>query len=186
MKNDPLVSDQIYSTAQSAELLGISEGTLRSRKSREKAQLVEGIHWLIQDGSTLWTVAGLLEVANRTDTPQAKAVLQQAGTLVPTLPATPSVATPATESVESSATESVANETEKQPPLGIDLNLLEPLLEATAQKMALEFYCRLPQAILQHIQRMAKQPTAEERQVIQAAFQPVQQMQQEVEEQCVS
>jgi hypothetical protein len=179
--SSPLTStpDQVYSTAQAAELLGVSEGTLRSRKSRDKTQLIEGTHWLTQDSSTLWTVAGLLEIAERTDTPEAKALLQQVAMLVPTSPAMPTVdpsATPSATSPTETATDGVA----------IDVSFLEPLLEATGQSLALEFYRRLPTYVLKHIHRMAKHPTDDERRIIQAALQPIAQLQQEVREQCVS
>ena len=48
----------IYSTNQIAELLSTTAATVRSYKSRHKDQLVEGTHWLNQDGQTLWTNAG--------------------------------------------------------------------------------------------------------------------------------
>jgi hypothetical protein len=172
-----LIPDQIYSTAQVAELLGISEGTLRSRKSREKDSLIEGNHWLQQDGSTFWTVSGILEIAQRLDNPTAQALLVQFnGMLVPTTAATPTVAADASDRIAP----------ESPSPIEIDIQFLEPLLEATGQGMALEFYRRLPQYVLKHVQRMAKHPTAAERQVIQTAFQPVQRLQQEVPEQCGS
>jgi hypothetical protein len=170
-----LALGQIYPTTQVAELLGISEGTIRSRKSRDKGQFHENVHWLTQDGNTVWTAAGVVELAKTTQTEKAQQLLVHAGSLVPIASATPSVAEePATERVEGS--ESVA----------IDLAFLEPLLEATAQGMALEFYRRLPAYVLKHIQRMAKQPSDEERQIIQAAFQPIGRLQQEVQERCVS
>lgn len=187
MTTSLLALDQIYSTAQAAELLGISEGTVRSRKSRDKTQLIEGTHWLTQDGSTFWTVAGLLEIAERTDTPEAKALLQQVALLVPTPPATPSAATPATPTIDPSATPSAASPPETPTDgVAIDVSFLEPLLEATGQSLALEFYRRLPTYVLKHIHRMAKHPTDDERRIIQSAFQPITQLQQEVRKQCVS
>lgn len=164
-----LALGQIYPTAQVAELLGISEGTIRSRKSRDKEQFQENVHWLTQDGNTVWTAAGVVELAKTTQTEKAQQLLAQAGSLVLTESATPGVA-------EEPVTESVA----------IDLAFLEPLLEATGQGMALEFYRRLPTYVLKHIQRMAKQPSEEERHIIQAAFQPIGRLQQEVQERCVS
>ncbi|HEY9692222.1 MAG TPA: hypothetical protein V6D15_08465 [Oculatellaceae cyanobacterium] len=49
----------IYSTNQMAEMLSTTAATVRSYKSRHKDQLVEGTHWINQDGQTLWTNAGL-------------------------------------------------------------------------------------------------------------------------------
>jgi hypothetical protein len=175
----PLAPDQIYPTAQVAELLGVSEGTIRSRKSREKSQLQEGIHWLQQDGSTLWTCAGVLELAKTTQSDQAKALVDAAGAIVPAPIATPSVAATSTPDDAAPTSEATAG-------VALDLEWLEPLLDATGQGMALEFYRRLPEYVLKHIQRLATHPTEAERQVIQAAFQPIQRLQQEVPEQCES
>jgi hypothetical protein len=174
-----LVPDQIYSTAQAAGLLGIGEGTIRSRKSREKEKFIEGQHWVQQDGSTFWTCAGVLELAQGTQGEKARNLLESAGALVPSTSATPSVAGNTTEDVA----EAMPNATTG---VAIDMGFLEPLLEATGQSLALEFYRRLPEYVLRHVQRMAKTPTDEERRVIQAAFQPIQRLQQEVGERCVS
>jgi hypothetical protein len=175
----PLAPDQIYPTAQVAELLGVSEGTIRSRKSRDKEQLQEGTHWLQQDGSTLWTCAGVLELAKTTQNDTAKALVEAAGAIVPTIAATPSVAKEPTLDGDEPLTDATAA-------MALTMEFLEPLLEATGQGMALEFYRRLPQYVLKHVQRMAKTPTDTERQVIQTAFQPVGRLQQEVDARCGS
>ncbi len=70
-----LQPDQTYSTAQAAALLGVQTTTLRSRKSRAKTALLEGLHWQSQNGETCWTTTGILEVAKRTQTPEAAALL---------------------------------------------------------------------------------------------------------------
>lgn len=179
--------DQIYSTAQAGELLGISDSTIRSRKSREKAQLIEGTHWVTQEGSTFWTATGILELAKGSQSEQAQALLAAAGAIVATTAATPSAATPATPTVDPSATPSAASPPETTTDeVAIDVSFLEPLLDATGQSLALEFYRRLPTYVLKHIHRMAKHPTDDERRIIQSAFQPITQLQQEVREQCVS
>ena len=175
----PLAPEQIYPTVQVADLLGVSEGTIRSRKSRDKEQLQEGIHWLQQDGSTLWTCAGVLELAKTTQNDTAKALVEAAGAIVPMQPATPSVAEEATPDGGEPLTDATAD-------IALNMEFLEPLLEATGQGMALEFYRRLPQYVLKHVQRMTQHPTNAERQVIQTAFQPMQRLQQEVSERCVS
>lgn len=74
----PLQPNQLHSTSQAAEMLGVVEATLRSRKSRHKELLVEGIHWKHQDGGTFWTTTGILVIAERTSTAEAKALLSQA------------------------------------------------------------------------------------------------------------
>ena len=50
---------EIYSSNQVAERLGIAPGTVRTWKKRYEKQLIEGTHWVNQDGSTMWTQAGL-------------------------------------------------------------------------------------------------------------------------------
>lgn len=182
-----LAPDQIYSTAQAAELLGITDGTIRSRKSREKEQFAEGMHWVTQEGSTFWTYSGILELAKGSQSEKAQILLQEAGAIVPTGSSTPTVANVATPDAARSPTLGIEeNPADATPAVAVDLSFLEPLLEATGKSLALEFYRQLPTYVLKHIHRMAKNPTDEERQVIQTAFQPVQRLQQEVQERCVS
>ncbi len=83
-----LQPNQLHSTIEAATLLGVAEATLRSRKSRCKGILVEGTHWQQQNGGTFWTIAGLLTIAERTSTPEAKALLSQVAK-VPHSQATP-------------------------------------------------------------------------------------------------
>jgi hypothetical protein len=52
-------ANQIYSSAQAAELLGIPVATLRTWKARKKDQLQENLHWFRQDGRNFWTTQGL-------------------------------------------------------------------------------------------------------------------------------
>jgi hypothetical protein len=68
--------DHTYSTAQAAALLGVKRTTLRSRKSRAKTALIEGLHWQSLNGKTCWTTTGILEIARRTQTPEAAALLE--------------------------------------------------------------------------------------------------------------
>ncbi len=178
-----LAPDQIYSTAQAATMLEIGEGTIRSRKSRDKDKLFEGTHWLTQDGSTFWTCAGVVELARGSQSAAAQALLEKAGALVPTTVATTTVADSAALPVAPPAPPSTVDEATDIP---FDLSFLEPLLDATGKSIALEFYRRLPNYVLKHVQRMAKNPTPQEREVIQAAFQPIQRMQEEVSDRCAS
>jgi hypothetical protein len=53
------MSNEVLTTAQAAEFLSVSPATLRTWKSRKADLLVEGTHWINQDGTTLWTQAGL-------------------------------------------------------------------------------------------------------------------------------
>ncbi|HEY9872137.1 MAG TPA: hypothetical protein V6D12_01810 [Candidatus Obscuribacterales bacterium] len=50
---------EVYTSAQVAQRIAVSAGTIRSWKARKPDQLVEGQHWVQQDGQTLWTDAGV-------------------------------------------------------------------------------------------------------------------------------
>ncbi len=50
---------EIYSSAQAAEMLGVSPNTLRTWKARKSELLLEGQHWITQDGQTYWTQIGV-------------------------------------------------------------------------------------------------------------------------------
>ena len=50
---------EVLSTNQVAERLGIAPGTVRTWKKRYEKQLIEGQHWVSQDGSNYWTITGL-------------------------------------------------------------------------------------------------------------------------------
>jgi len=53
------MSNEVYTTAQAAELLGVPINTLRSWKSRKSDLLIEGTHWVSSDNQILWTQAGI-------------------------------------------------------------------------------------------------------------------------------
>ena len=50
---------EVYTSAQVAQRIGVSAGTIRTWKARKSDQLVEGQHWIQQDNQTLWTEAGV-------------------------------------------------------------------------------------------------------------------------------
>ena len=51
---------EVLTTAQTAELLGVSVNNLRVLKSRKADQLIEGQHWVTGDNNAvLWTSTGL-------------------------------------------------------------------------------------------------------------------------------
>ncbi|MCU0548682.1 MAG: hypothetical protein MUC48_04975 [Leptolyngbya sp. Prado105] len=72
-----LQPNQLHSTTEVAALLKVTKETLRSRKSRDKANLVENVHWQSLENGTVWTTLGVLLLAERTSTPQAKTVLAE-------------------------------------------------------------------------------------------------------------
>ena len=49
----------IYSTSDAASMVGASPVTIRSWKQRKGDRLIEGQHWLNQDGQLFWTAAGI-------------------------------------------------------------------------------------------------------------------------------
>ncbi|AFZ15740.1 hypothetical protein Cri9333_4985 (plasmid) [Crinalium epipsammum PCC 9333] len=54
------MSNEVYTTAQAAEFLGISTNNLRVWKSRKSDQLIEGTHWVTGDNNQVfWTPIGL-------------------------------------------------------------------------------------------------------------------------------
>jgi hypothetical protein len=63
---------QVHSNAQVAEILGISEGTIRTWKKREADQLQENVHWLTQNNKTLWTAEGIEALRQINSTVSAK------------------------------------------------------------------------------------------------------------------
>lgn len=101
------MSSEIYTTAQVAELLGVSASTLRTWKSRRSDRFTEGEHFCSQDGQTFWTEAGV-------------AVLRQ----IQSQNATPAVAV---------AQRQESQEPQELPETGASLEtLLRPLAEAIA------------------------------------------------------
>jgi len=50
---------EVYTSAQVAQRIAVSAGTIRSWKARKPDQLLEGQHWIQQDGQTLWTDMGV-------------------------------------------------------------------------------------------------------------------------------
>lgn len=53
------MTNEVLTTAQTAELLGISVNCLRQWKARKPEKLVEGQHWISDAGQVLWTTTGL-------------------------------------------------------------------------------------------------------------------------------
>jgi len=56
------MENQVYSTAQVGELLGVSGSTVRTWKQRKPDILIEGRHWFTQDNTVFWTQQGLNEL----------------------------------------------------------------------------------------------------------------------------
>jgi len=56
------MENQVYSSAQAGELLGVSASTIRTWKQRKTDILIEGQHWFTQDNAVFWTQQGLNEL----------------------------------------------------------------------------------------------------------------------------
>jgi hypothetical protein len=55
-----MTANEVLTTAQAAEYVGITINCLRAWKSRKSDQLLEGQHWVTGDNNqVLWTAAGL-------------------------------------------------------------------------------------------------------------------------------
>jgi hypothetical protein len=54
-----MADEEVYLTAQAAHELQLSPNTIRSWKQRKGSQLKEGVHWIMDGSTTLWTPAGL-------------------------------------------------------------------------------------------------------------------------------
>jgi hypothetical protein len=126
-------ANQIYSSAQAAELLGIPVSTLRTWKARKKDQLQENLHWFHQDGQTFWTTQGL-------------ETLKQIQ---------PSVA-----DMETKASGVSADET---PDVADPLQRYESLIEAVADAVSPQVVQRIDQAVMQRVKNaIAKPMTSQE------------------------
>ncbi|AFZ15668.1 hypothetical protein Cri9333_4907 (plasmid) [Crinalium epipsammum PCC 9333] len=148
------MNNEVLSTAQAAELLGVSAGTLRTWKSRKADLLVEGTHWINQDGSTFWTQAGL-------DVLQGVSSVSDGETVSVASSETISVASSETISVASSETESA---TPQPSPAAHDpLQRYIPLVESVSNAITQGLIGRIDKAVTRNIGiAIAKPMTATE------------------------
>jgi len=138
---------EIYSSNQVAERLGIAPGTVRTWKKRYEKQLIEGTHWVNQDGSTMWTQAGLEVLQGET-----ASVLDNE---------TASVLGNETASVLGNETVSVAElrRSETDDPLG----RYSPLVESVSQAITQGLLTRIDKAVTGNIRTAIATPmTAQE------------------------
>jgi len=59
LKAGEALMSNIYSTSDVASIVGASPVTMHSWKQRKSDRLIEGQHWLNQDGQLFWTAAGI-------------------------------------------------------------------------------------------------------------------------------
>ena len=125
------MSNEVYTTAQAAETLGITANNLRVLKSRKADQLNEGTHWVTGDNNQiLWTQAGI-------------DVLQQLKT--GNDPITSDVMTPLQEPLQEPATDD---------PLG----RYNPLVESVAQAITSGLLGRIDKAVTRNIKQAIAKP----------------------------
>lgn len=125
------MSDQVYTTAQVAELMSVSADTVRTWKKRNTDRLLETQHWLKDEGNTLlWTEEGievLTRLQNGIEPPQGSDV----------------------------------NSSEVQTDEPLDMPLLsryEPLLDMMADAVAPTLQQRLDGKIADRLQNFNKKP----------------------------
>jgi len=62
------MSNEVYTTAQAAELLGINPATIHTWKKRNPERLTEGSHWIKDEkNSLLWTELGIQALSSLKD-----------------------------------------------------------------------------------------------------------------------
>lgn len=55
-------------------------------------------------------------------------------------------------------------------PIEVNTNIIEPLLEGTANQLAHEFWRQLPSRVISRIQQMRHNPTPEDAQIVRQSF----------------
>ena len=145
---------QLYTSAEAARLLGISDGTIRSWLSRYPEVFIPDIHIVQQDNKKLWTEAGLDLLRQR--------AAENAG---------------ATENaIEIAAnSDAPAQEIATQHAASNDASFSDAIVEGFTDKISLEIAAtiaeKLPSRVLHHIQRMLLSPSHKELEILQQATQ---------------
>jgi hypothetical protein len=131
------MSDQVYTTAQVAESLGISADTVRTYKKRNTDKLLETTHWLKDESNALlWTEKGI----------EVLTILQKG------------IEPPEGSNVEPPQSSEVQTELEPEPLDNPLLSRYEPLLDMMADAIAPELQQRLDNKIIGKVQSLNKKP----------------------------
>jgi hypothetical protein len=134
------MSRDVLSTAQVAELLGVSASTIRTWKQRRPDLLIEGRHWIIQDNALLWTQEGLDELTG-----------VKAG-------ATQSVSEGETPSVSNSATQSVSDVETVESEASQLVGRYQPLIDLLASAIAPQLLPALDKAVVAEMRSSVARP----------------------------
>lgn len=159
---------QLHTTAQAAELLGIPAATIRSWLSRFPEVFRESIHIVVQDGKKLWTETGLdllRQRAAENATPFAAdndAVATRNATENAAIDVTPA-SEPATQHIANNDASAAAT-------------FNDALVDGFTDKLSLEIAAaiaeKLPGRVLHHINRMLHHETThQEQEILQHAVQ---------------
>ena len=62
---------KLFSNADLADGFDCPEGNIRTWKSRNQGELVEGIHWITDSGRTFWTARGVIQLGCKLEAPRA-------------------------------------------------------------------------------------------------------------------
>ena len=144
---------QLYTSAEAARLIGVSDGTVRSWLSRHSECFEVGKHIVEQDGKRLWTEEGLQLLRTRARENAASCdASSDAG------------------AVENAASHDASFNADGK---ALHVAMLDSFVEQTAQELATTFWKELPSRTLQHIQRMMHSPKPQEREIVLMSMQQV-------------
>ncbi len=160
---------QLHTTAQASELLGIPASTIRAWLSRFPGVFHEGIHIVIQDGKKLWTETGLDMLRQRAT--ENAAPFAADNDAVTTQNATETAAIDVTPASER-ATQHVANKDASSASATFNDALVEGFTDKLSLEIAGAIAEKLPGRVLHHINRMLHHnPTHQEQEILQHAIQ---------------
>lgn len=134
---------QLYSSAEASRATGIADGTIRSWLSRHSEIFVIGKHIVEQEGKRFWTDEGLALLKKRAAENAANGAANSDAETV--------------EAVNSSLSNLV----------------LDKMLDSTARQLAIDFFSLLPDRVVFHVQRMMRDPSPEERELVEASVEKV-------------
>ena len=132
-----LIMQQLYTTPQAAEKTGIPAGTIRSWLSRYTDVFKVNTHIVIEDsGRKMWTEEGISLLQSRKN------------------------------EADNATVDVAQNDTQDQIQADFDERILEPMLEAGAETLAVKFFQLLPKRTVSRIQQMLTNPTPEDRELV--------------------
>jgi len=134
---------EVYTSAQVAQQIAVSAGTIRTWKARKADQLIEGQHWFQQDNQTLWTEAGVaaLKLISATVSANIKPGMDNPETLE----------TGETDSLETLETPTVSDSL-------LSLKRYAPLVQALAEAIAPRLIGEVDRAVVSEVKQSIARP----------------------------